>query len=113
MSLDLTLSRAQVLCNTLLQIRRFVALILFLLFGLLISFLFLLLRVAFYTLFERKLLSYTQGRVGPNKVRVGGLLQPLLDGIKLLSKEFLYPQFSSIVLFLFSPILFFIFRILL
>lgn len=85
----------------------------FFLFGLLISFLFLLLRVAFYTLFERKLLSYSQGRVGPNKVGLAGLPQPILDGVKLLSKEFLFPQFSGITLFLLSPILFFVFRVLL
>ena len=82
-------------------------------FTAIVSFLFILLRVAFYTLFERKLLSYTQGRVGPNKVGLIGLPQPILDGVKLLSKEFLFPQFSGITLFLLSPILFFVFRVIL
>lgn len=82
-------------------------------FCVIVSFLFLLLRVAFYTLFERKLLSFSQGRLGPNKVGLLGLPQPILDGVKLLSKEFLFPQFSGITIFLLSPVLFFIFRVVL
>jgi len=43
--------------------------------------------VAFYTLLERKLIGYTQYRKGPNKVSVIGVLQPIVDAIKLLMKE--------------------------
>jgi NADH:ubiquinone oxidoreductase subunit H len=39
------------------------------------------------TLFERKVLSLPQYRVGPNKVSIKGVVQPVLDGIKLLSKD--------------------------
>lgn len=46
----------------------------------------ILLRVAFITLYERKILGLTQTRLGPNKTIFKGLLQPLLDALKLLTK---------------------------
>jgi len=46
-----------------------------------------LLAVAFLTLTERKLLSLSQSRLGPNKSSIFGLLQPVLDGIKLFLKS--------------------------
>lgn len=48
--------------------------------------------IGFFTLLERKVLSYRQTRVGPNKVGLLGLLQPILDGVKLLFKERSRPQ---------------------
>lgn len=50
-----------------------------------------LLCVAFFTLFERKVIGLFHSRVGPNKVRFLGLIQPLLDAFKLLSKQTLVP----------------------
>jgi NADH-quinone oxidoreductase subunit H len=47
----------------------------------------LLTAVAYTTLFERRVISILQVRVGPNRAGPFGLLQPLADGIKLLFKE--------------------------
>nr|QIZ12654.1 NADH dehydrogenase subunit 1 [Callochiton steinenii] len=51
------------------------------------SYLGMLLAVAFFTLLERKGLSYIQTRKGPNKVGYFGLVQPLADALKLFTKE--------------------------
>lgn len=46
-----------------------------------------LINVAFFTLLERKILGLSQYRKGPNKVRYGGVLQPIADAVKLFLKE--------------------------
>ena len=65
----------------------------------------ILLRVAFVTLFEREILSLSQNRLGPNKIIFGGILQALVDGLKLLKKELILPKNSSDFIFIFIPIL--------
>nr|QKV49095.1 NADH dehydrogenase subunit 1 [Proales similis] len=57
----------------------------------LIHCLLILLSVAFFTLFERKCMGLFQCRLGPNKVSLSGLLQPLLDAFKLLTKQNMVP----------------------
>lgn len=63
-----------------------------------------LISVAFFTLYERKLLRYRQYRVGPNKVRFLGLLQPISDAIKLFTKEQTYPTMSNFIPYYLSPV---------
>lgn len=69
----------------------------------LICFLCVFLAIAFYTLAERKLLSYAQLRVGPNKVRVAGIFQPIADACKLLTKAFFKPDCSNSFTFQVAP----------
>src|ERR1700760_500595 len=64
----------------------------------------ILLAVAFFTVFERKVLAAMQRRRGPNVVGIYGLLQAIADAVKLLSKETLIPGASNLYIFIFSPI---------
>lgn len=65
----------------------------------------LIVTVGFYTLLERKVIGYIQGRVGPNRVGMRGTFQWLADVLKLVLKEVIVPSSASRFLFLIAPII--------
>jgi NADH-quinone oxidoreductase subunit H len=74
-------------------------------FWILVVMITVILTVAFTTYFERKVIGYMQGRVGPNRVGPLGLGQPFADVIKLLIKEVIIPEKSNRFLFVIAPLL--------
>ena len=68
----------------------------------------LLVSVAYLTILERKLLGSIQRRRGPNVVGFLGLLQPFADGLKLFSKETIFPKDSNVYVFILAPLITFI-----
>ncbi|GAA4333198.1 NADH-quinone oxidoreductase subunit NuoH [Variovorax defluvii] len=61
--------------------------------------------VAYLTLWERKAIGFTQIRIGPNRIGPLGLLQPIADALKLLTKEIILPTVANKGLFLLGPIM--------
>ena len=71
----------------------------------------LMIGVAYTTLWERKLIGWMQIRIGPNRVTffgikwLGGIAQPIADGLKLLMKEIIVPSGSNKFLFVIAPVM--------
>jgi len=61
--------------------------------------------VAYLTLWERKAIGFTQVRIGPNRIGPMGLLQPIADALKLITKEIIRPSAASKGLFFLGPIM--------
>nr|YP_010555851.1 NADH dehydrogenase subunit 1 [Marcia hiantina]UYR95083.1 NADH dehydrogenase subunit 1 [Marcia hiantina] len=68
----------------------------------------MLVSVAFYIVTERKGLGMLQLRQGPNKVGFKGLVQPVADGVKLFTKEMIFPFSSIKLLYILGPVICFI-----
>lgn len=66
-----------------------------------------MINVAFLTLLERKVLRFSQVRVGPFKVGVWGVLQPFADAIKLLRKTREKPFTANKLIYSIAPVLMF------
>jgi NADH-quinone oxidoreductase subunit H len=61
--------------------------------------------VALYVWWERKVLGWMHVRMGPNSVGPAGLAQTFADVFKLLFKEYLLPAKSSKLLFVLAPLI--------
>ena len=76
-----------------------------LLINVLLTMVFILVAIAFFTLLERKILGYCQLRKGPDKIAIKGLLQPFADAIKLFLKQMSLPSSCNSILFFSIPVL--------
>lgn len=78
-----------------------------------LTYVLVLIRIAFYTLLERKLLGYYQLRKGPNKNLLIGLPQPFADAIKLFTNEQTKSKKINNTPFILTPTITLIIRLLL
>lgn len=60
---------------------------------------------AYVTLMERRVLARMQVRIGPNRVGKFGLLQPIADAVKLITKEELIPAGADKLMFVLAPVI--------
>jgi NADH-quinone oxidoreductase subunit H len=60
---------------------------------------------AYVTLLERRVLARMQVRIGPNRVGKFGLLQPIADAVKLITKEELIPAGADKLMFILAPVI--------
>ena len=64
-----------------------------------------LLIVAYTVLAERRILGFIQGRLGPNRVGYGGVLQPFADLLKFILKEDIVPDKSTRFIYFLAPVI--------
>src|SRR4051812_804146 len=70
-----------------------------------IAFVGILMIVAYTVLAERRVLALIQGRLGPNRVGYGGILQPFADLLKFILKEDIVPDKSTRFVYFLAPVL--------
>jgi NADH-quinone oxidoreductase subunit H len=73
--------------------------------GLLLVLLGLVLIVAFMIYGERRILALLQDRLGPNRAGPAGLLQPVADTLKLVTKEDFVPPFADRMVYTIAPVI--------
>jgi NADH-quinone oxidoreductase subunit H len=61
--------------------------------------------VAYTVLAERRILGFIQGRLGPNRVGYGGVLQPFADLLKFILKEDIVPDKSTRFIYFLAPVI--------
>jgi NADH-quinone oxidoreductase subunit H len=70
-----------------------------------VAFVVVLLVVAYTVLAERRVLGLIQGRLGPNRVGYGGILQPFADLLKFILKEDIVPDKSTRFVYFLAPVI--------
>src|SRR3982750_3311383 len=70
-----------------------------------VAFVIVLLIVAYTVLAERRILGLIQGRLGPNRVGYGGMLQPFADLLKFIFKEDIVPDKSTRFVYFLAPVI--------
>jgi len=68
-------------------------------------FVILVLLTLFTIWWERRVVSRMQNRIGPNRVGPQGLLQSLMDGIKLALKEEIIPKSAHLAVYWIAPVI--------
>lgn len=61
--------------------------------------------MAFFTLIERKIIGLIHYRIGPNKVLLWGVRQPIADALKLLTKEYQKFTITRLLIYFIGPLI--------